>query len=410
MTARVLLLSLTFTLCDGAARADDKKPDAPKPPTEEQIKAWLKKLEEPTRSTRDPKPGPPDNGVGPDFDFRIHDEALFVAKCGESVRKEIFAIVNDPMKSSQTRAHAAIVLVEWLKGKGAKQVPDAKVLEALKEGLQGKDRAVKWAILHWANRYGAAANLSSLVYISEEEHLKLYGVSRDSLYFSDDAMDGLLPNVIPLLVEEEPLIASSAAGLIASFGRPKQGIKELIAALERREVEIRVAVVFALGRVGNGDPTALKAVVNELNPTRYGGPHSSDYSAVVQMVGWFGPDAKDAVPALITVLKSCEWKRRAQMLPEEETVRTLGNIGPAAKDAVPWLLKYGETCTRDWPRLIAALDKIDPGAAKNARAMEKQLRESNGGTNPNPKRQPESPEGPLRFFFPACAGTGANHP
>lgn len=371
MTARTLLLTVFLTFCAGSLRAaDDKKADPPKPPTQEQIKAWLKKLEEPTRSTRDPKQGPPDNGVGPDFDFRIHGEAIFLARAGEPARKDVFALLNNPNKSSQARAHAAIVLVEWLKGKGAKQELDEKVLEALKEGLQGKDLAVKWVILDRSQRYGKRGRIDGLKPRTVAQFEAEYKYEFSSTYFSDAAMEGLLHEVIGLLGDDEPRISGAAADVITSFGRPKQGIKELIAALDQREVWPRAAIVYALAVVGQDDPAALKAVLGQLKPERYAG---GAYQFVIIAVGQFGPKAKDAVPALIEAIKSSEFRPHARMELYDAAFLSLGEIGPDAKVAVPVMLKYLEVWGSD--RHVAALDKISSEAGKEGRAIQKRALE-----------------------------------
>jgi HEAT repeat protein len=348
------------------ARDDKKAPEPPKP-TEEQIKAWLKKLEEPTRHYQDPMQGPPDEGIGPDFEYRIHREALLLARAGEAARPGVFALLEDTKRSGQARAHAAIVLVEWLKGTGAKQKPDPKILAALKDALKSKDQALTWGMLDWAQRYGKARALEWVDRISPTE-LK---VPREWYYFSDEAMDGLLPEIIALVANEEPMIAATAADTISAFGRPKQGVKELLAVLDRREPRLRVAAVFALSRVGTDDPAVLKTVLGQLKPEHYG----DYYRVVVGAVGNFGPKAKDAVPALIEILKKSEWKRREFMFLEEAAIETLGKIGSDAKEAAPFVVKYAESgCVGSNAmalNLVSTLDRIDPESAKKVRALYK---------------------------------------
>jgi HEAT repeat protein len=368
MNARRFLLSAVLVaLCATSSPArDDKKSAEPKPPSPEQITAWLKKFEEPTRHYLDPKQGPPEEGVGPDFDFRIHGEAIFLARAGEAARPGAFALLEDTKKSGQARAHAAIVLVEWLLGKGAKQEPNPKVLKALKEALKDKDQALKWGVLHWCQRYGKVSTLHLSSNYSDEEFKKKFGVERETLHFSDAAMDGLLPEIIALVADEEPVIASTAAYTICTFGRPKQGVKELIAALDRREPRIRASAVVALGRVGRDDPAALKAVLGQLKPEHYPGDY---YTSVVIAVGDFGPKAKDAVPALIEVIKSSEFKPHKSMMLYDRAFLALGEIGPDAKSALPVMLKYLDVqCT---PKFMDALDKIDRAAGDEGRAIMK---------------------------------------
>jgi HEAT repeat protein len=179
-------------------------------------------------------------------------------------------------------------------------------------------------------------------------------------------MDGLLPEIIALVADEEPVIASAAAYTITTFGRPKQGVKELLAALDRREPRLRASAVVALGTVGRDDPVVLKAVLGQLKPEHYPDGY---YRGVILAVGSFGPKAKEAVPALIEVLKSSEFKRHESMMLYDTAFFALGEIGPEAKTATPVMLKYLHVqCSLDF---IAALDKIDPQAGKEGRAIMK---------------------------------------
>lgn len=361
------MLSATAALCVGLlGAADDKKaPEPPKPSTEEQIKAWLKTIEEPS-----------DKGAGSDFEFRIRAETISLARAGEAARPGVFALFEDTKKPSQARAQAAVVLVEWLKGKGARQELDPKSLAALKSALEGKDLVVKWAVLHWSQRYGKAYTLDWVTRLKETK----LGVPLESLYFSDEAMDGLLPSVIALVANDEPKIAAAAAHTIFNFGRPKQGVKELLAVLDRREAKVRAPAVSALGRVGRDDPKVLEAVLGQLKPEHYAGGY---YAAVIATVEQFGPKAKGAVPALIAVLKDDNAKKTQLPSPAYDSafmysvaLDALGAIGPEAKDAVPAILarmRDRVVIRESLDKVVAALDKIDPEAAKEARAFKKQL-------------------------------------
>ncbi len=243
MNTRCLLMLVTvIALLVGPLGArDDKKAEPPKllkPPTEEQIKVWLKKLEEPTRHESDPEDGPPDDGISPTFGYKWHITALGQLRlAGEAALPGAYKLLEDTTKSGQARAHAASLVVEKLKGKGAKQELDRKALEALKAALRDKDLALKGGVLGNIGPYGAAS-------VREWSAITVQNVptlDRDSLHFSDAAMDGLLPDVIALVSHEEPEIAARAAGVMFSFGRPKQGIKELLGLLDRREQRVRVS-------------------------------------------------------------------------------------------------------------------------------------------------------------------------
>jgi HEAT repeat protein len=71
-------------------------------------------------------------------------------------------------------------------------------------------------------------------------------------------------------------------------------------------------------------------------------------------LGWFGPDAKEAVPALIKALADPDLGVRL------DAATALGAIGPDAKDAVPALQRIAEKDPTEFIRNAAraALDKI----------------------------------------------------
>lgn len=356
---------LSYSLLMPSAEPPAPPARAPKPISAERIKELVKKLEEPTRHDSDPKQGPPEDGVSPTFGFRWHSAALGELKqAGEAALPAVYALLADAKKPGQARAHAAVIVINRLKGKGAKQELDRQALKALQEALRDKDLSLKWGVLRIAAQYGAAgAWVRFSIMVKSVPTL-----DRDTLHFSDAAMDGLLPDVIALVSHEEPEVAATAATVLFEFGRPKQGIKELLRALDRRERFIRARVVAALSRVGVDDPDALKAVLGQLKPEHYG----DTYETVVQSVGRFGPKAKDAVPALIDVLKSSDWKPAETTYLYDTAINSLGEIGPGAKAAIPWLLKYMECCPSSlgqWEGLIAALDRIDPEAGKQGRVI-----------------------------------------
>ena len=367
----ILVCFVAMPVVHHSLAADEPKPAIaePKAISPERIAELVKKLEEPMRQLEhlDPKEGPPD-GPAPKTNFRTHWPEIYQLKwAGAAARPAVFALLADLTKPGQARANAGIVLVDWLLGKGAKQEPDAEVLATLKAALKDKDPALKWGILHSSRSYGATETLDRFKVV---EH-RPPNVKLESLYFSDAAMDGLLPEVIALVGDEDPEVAAEAGYEIFSFGRPKQGVKELLSAIKRKEERVRVFAAMALSRVGRDDPDALAAVLAELKPEKY----KSGYGRVLEAAGRFGPKAKAAVPALLAEVKAERWKDNTDPAHYacydcEDAIRALGNIGPDVKEAVPEILKYlvfsgisGQGSVND---LIAAMDKIDATGAKAA--------------------------------------------
>jgi HEAT repeat protein len=359
------------------------------PPSPERCRNLLAKLEEPTRHVEDEEDGPP-KGVAPNFNYRFHFAEIFqLTKAGKAVRPAVLALLANHEKPGQARAHAGIIVIDWLKGTGANQELDKELLVALKDALQDKNAALKWGILQWLPRYGAAharANYPLIAKLAPEKPL-------DSMHFSAAVMDGLLTEILPLLAEEEVEIAEEAATTIYAFGQPKQGVKELLAALERQEVRVRLSAIQALSRVGRDDPVVLKAILGQLKPEHY----RFRYSTVVEAVACFGPKAKDAVPALIAVLKDDQAKKTQLSATSSfydsaylysAALTALGEIGPEAKAAVPAILERmrDPVVARDaLQTVISALEKIDPEAAKEALTFKKQ-REDDSKKKFNPSR------------------------
>jgi HEAT repeat protein len=81
------------------------------------------------------------------------------------------------------------------------------------------------------------------------------------------------------------------------------------------------------------------------------------------LIGHLGPEAKDAVPALIAALKD---DKNSGL--RYHAARALGDIGPAAKDALPALVIASKEDKDPAVRFRAAeaIERIDPEAAKKA--------------------------------------------
>ena len=70
-----------------------------------------------------------------------------------------------------------------------------------------------------------------------------------------------------------------------------------------------------------------------------------------------GPEASEAVPALLEALEDKNWSKSHNYL----VPHALGRIGPAAKDAIPALKQGMEEDTQTAPWYAEALWRIDPG-------------------------------------------------
>jgi HEAT repeat protein len=348
-------------------------PKQPPPPSEARIKFLLEKLEEPTRDYRDPKQGPPD-GPPPDFFFR-HSPALGeLRQAGTHVQTALLEFLANTAKPGQARAQAADALVDLFKGTGAEQPLNETLAKAIQSALRDKSRAVRWTTLKAVARYGEVD--------AKERHAMVVkhvpNLVRERMYFSEAATNALLPDILALLRDPSPEIALAAAEALYNFGRPKAGVKELLAALEREEADVRGMVCLVLGRVAPDDADVAKAVVGQLKS----GHARGNYWIGTSSVGAFGPKAKDAVPELIECIKRTEWKPSTIGKTKEErekqsllnlgaecAIVSLGKIGPDAKAAGPFVVKYLQSCQPGGAResILKALDQMDPESAKQAR-------------------------------------------
>ena len=94
-------------------------------------------------------------------------------------------------------------------------------------------------------------------------------------------------------------------------------------------------------------------------------PHREYIRSVsADILASMGPDASEAVPALIEVLKDKNWSKYSRYL----APRALGRIGPAAKDAIPALKQEMEENSQTAPWCAEALWRIDPRQSEIANA------------------------------------------
>ena len=122
-------------------------------------------------------------------------------------------------------------------------------------------------------------------------------------------------------------------------------------------VDSFVAVAEALYVIARERKLAIATCVEVLKGDGY-----FDRMSALDLVGEIGPDAKEAVPALIKVLK-----RAKHVQIRHTAAETLGKVGPNAKEAIPALIE----ALKDTERVLGfctteaaakALKKIDPKA------------------------------------------------
>ncbi len=124
-------------------------------------------------------------------------------------------------------------------------------------------------------------------------------------------------------------VRSQAITWLGSEGKnAKPAIPKLLVAVKDKVFTVRWAALEALVAVEADRKVALATVTTALKDEE-----PNVRLAALKFVQYAGPEARDAVPALIEALK----RQREMSVEVTEIAKTLAGIGPAAKEAVPAL-------------------------------------------------------------------------
>jgi HEAT repeat protein len=170
-----------------------------------------------------------------------------------------------------------------------------------------------------------------------------------------DARNGLVPALIKALDDKdipETIGQASVAELAASSlgtakGMGKQALPALIKKVKKGDEPVRFAAVSALGYMGRLDksmvPAVLPTLLSVLKDKKYvvkdKRRRPSIRGLAAGVIGFIGPEAKEAVPALLAVLREKDLgdAKTAHYI-RNNVIDALRDIGPNAKAAVPALL------------------------------------------------------------------------
>jgi HEAT repeat protein/beta-lactamase regulating signal transducer with metallopeptidase domain len=151
------------------------------------------------------------------------------------------------------------------------------------------------------------------------------------------------------LNDKEERVRAAAASAFSWFGESaKPAIPALVKALADKDDLVRFRAIESLGSIGAGAravPTVSRWLLDQDHNTR-----QSAFNYLQQLKP---EEVKEAVPALMALLKEPNWQANA--------VQELTRIGPAAKEAIPALnelLRSDDAILRK--RAIEALKKISP--------------------------------------------------
>jgi HEAT repeat protein len=166
------------------------------------------------------------------------------------------------------------------------------------------------------------------------------------------------PAAVPVLRKalEDKVSRLHAADALSRIGRAaKDAVPELAAVLKLGdEPETSSAAATALARIGAPAVPALREALKEKD--------NRLQAHAATALKRIGPDAKDAVPELVAVVKFYQGKEAAE-LARLEAIDALGRIGPKARDAVPALTDTLKEKTPHSPaRLRAAIALGEIGA------------------------------------------------
>jgi len=163
----------------------------------------------------------------------------------------------------------------------------------------------------------------------------------------DPHAKGVVPALVKALQDEETAYTAMTAVKVVGE-EAKSATPALLAFLRDKDTETQLQGIRALAAIGAKKESALAAG----RMLRY--KNEEARRQAYQFLDSLGADAKEAVPALIAVLKDPEDHYR------NWAVTTLATIGPAAKEAIPALnklLKANNTGMQD--EIMSALKKID---------------------------------------------------
>ena len=170
--------------------------------------------------------------------------------------------------------------------------------------------------------------------ICTDADIKKYAVELGKLSITEYAFEALIacgskavPVLIKTLTSKDKNIRAQGAEALQSIGaEAKSAIPDLVRAFKSDpEKNVRSSAIFALRGIGRDAVPALIAALQDPDPTIRRDATSA--------LGGMGKDAKDAVPALVLVLKTDK-----DPGVRSSAARALGAIGSEARIAVPDLV------------------------------------------------------------------------
>jgi HEAT repeat protein len=223
-------------------------------------------------------------------------------------------MLKDP--NEQVRWQAAAALQNA--GKRA-----AKVLPALTEAVNDKNANVRWQ---------AAFALAQLGEEGSKALFKAYSDSKEpdvriqiiQAQFNSPARNHTLPLLRQALKDRDSGVRRFAVQMVPSLGATKEAIEVLTEAMKEKELDVRVAAAYSLQNLG---PKSLPILEQELGSAKEAELRQAILNGLINQ----NSRSKTLVAPLTACLKDGQAPVRWM------AAHVLGNIGPDARDAVPAL-------------------------------------------------------------------------
>jgi HEAT repeat protein len=255
----------------------------------------------------------------------------FEAKAEEAIPL-LIEFLADPDALIREYASDALVSI----GKGS--IPP--LLKALKDK---KPLTRLWAISSLCRiKAHADAIVPPLINAMKDEDIDVRMASVLAFEFIGPEGKAAVPALIKFLDDrtkdnhEKATFSEAAMKALCAIGPDaKPAIPKLLALLQDKDERLWGRAVQALGAVAHGDEAVVKKLVTVLKT----GKTSDTRWAAVATLGGMGPAAKVAVPALVEALKfPPEKDPQAVRNLQEEIAKALEKLGAEAKEAVPALI------------------------------------------------------------------------
>ncbi|NQU25417.1 MAG: HEAT repeat domain-containing protein [Candidatus Nealsonbacteria bacterium] len=205
------------------------------------------------------------------------------------------------------------------------------VVPALIAAMKDGDSHVRWQAVGALGEFEAAATPAATLLretLLHDADSSVRWNTGEALAAVDPGGRISVPALIEAMKDKTPSVRRFAAKGLGRLGpKARTAAPLLVEALNDKDIGVRIAAAEALWKVDGNADAAVPVLTRELEEKGMSRLWAADALSRI------GPEAKDAVPALRTMLSTCTgpWLGAA--------MHALGNIGPEASAAVPDLVE-----------------------------------------------------------------------